>query len=93
MLSCMSRNPFGCCSKKLRTTSIALRASSGLVPDKAEEDAGVRDLGTETLDGRGGGRISSEGVIVCIRFAPEDRPWTAELRFGSGSASSCIGES
>lgn len=90
MLSCMSRNPFGCCSKKLRTTSIAWRASSGLVHDKFEEDAGVRDLGTLALDGKGGGRINSEGVMFCIRLG---MPWIAELRFGSGSESSCIGES
>jgi len=72
---------------------MALRASSGLVPDNVDEDAGVRDLGMEALDGKGGGRINPEGVMVGGRLPPGGMPFSAELRFGSGSASSCIGES
>jgi hypothetical protein len=92
ILSCMSRKPFGCCSKKLRTISIAWRASSGLVGDKFGVDAGVMDRGTLMLDGKGGGRIVSDGATVFGRLLI-DSSGSAELRFGRGSVSSCIGES
>ena len=65
MLSWRSRYPLGCCSKKLRTISIAWRASSGLVGERCGVDEGVKDLGTVMLEGRGGGRIISDGAIVC----------------------------
>ena len=57
-------------------------------------DNGVEesDRGTLLFDGRGGGRIISDGVIVCGRLLP-GRSWRAELRLGSGSVSSCMGES
>jgi hypothetical protein len=44
------------------------------------------------LDGRGGGRIISEGAMVC-EWPLDGKFWRAELRFGRGSVSSCIGES
>lgn len=90
ILSCRSRYPFGCCSKKLRTTSMALRASSGLVAERVEADDGVMERGADMLAGRGGGRIISEGVTVCVRHPSEVM---AELRLGSGSGSSERGES
>ena len=58
-----------------------------------DDDAEDSVLGTLLLlEGRGGGRIISDGVIVCGRLLP-GMSWIAELRFGSGSVSSCIGES
>lgn len=46
---------------------MALRASSGLVADMFEAEEGVRDRGADMLVGSGGGRIMSEGVMVCGR--------------------------
>lgn len=44
------------------------------------------------LDGKGGGRIISDGAIVCCRLLIGSS-WSVELRFGRGSVSCCIGES
>jgi hypothetical protein len=52
----------------------------------------VRDRGTVMLDGRGGGRIISEGAMVC-GWPLDGKFCRAELRFGRGSVSSCMGES
>ena len=53
---------------------------------------GVKDLGIDMLEGNGGGRIISEGAIVC-GWLLVGRSWSVELRVGRGSVSSCIGES
>ena len=69
MLSWKSRNPIGCCSMKLITTSNARRASSGLV-EACKDDVDVAGVTSRFLSaakicaGRGGGRIVSAGVTV-----------------------------
>ena len=60
--------------------------------DKCDVDTGVKDLGTDMLEGKGGGRIISDGAIVCGRLLA-GKSCSVELSVGRGSLSSCIGES
>ena len=97
MLSWKSRNPVGCCSMKLITTSNACRASSGVVEagiDDVEVDGVTSrlDSAAKTCAGNGGGRIVSEGVTVLGRSSGR-LPCTASSMLMSGSGGSSIGES